>query len=76
MSRLETTVAGSADGGVTAEVGPIATSQVVLRVEPAGDDQYLVYLDVRDASGEWRRLHRSTLTATTASWPAAIRKLE
>lgn len=75
MSELGVCVRSSGPG-VQVEVGPIATASVVLRVEPTDDGQHLVYLDVRDASGEWRRLHRSTLTTTQASWPPAIRKLE
>lgn len=65
---LFATVATAEGRAVRVAVGEIAGSELVLRVERATNDvelpdrnEYLVYLDLRHANGEWERLHRSTL---------------
>lgn len=60
-------VATSGVRGTLIKVGKVGGADVVLRIEavPNGlmpPEQYLCYLDLQAADGEWLRLHRSTLT--------------
>jgi hypothetical protein len=69
--------------GALVKVGQIHDCDLVLRVMPIPvhpikpPERYQVYLDLRTPEGEWRRLHRSEISApTVAGFEPTIDKRE